>query len=135
MLGRLEKAWNNEKMKIHMFRKEYDKALSILKTNRYPDQSYGEGDILKVAADLEQLYPEEILSFYMSGLGNLNRSFNRKTYARKALVMVRVRHIWVDVLKTPDKWKEFGRNIKATNLRRPAFQEEFARELPDWKTL
>lgn len=135
MLERLEKARDDERMKIHMFRKEYDKALVILKTNRYPDHPYGEDDILKVAADLEEMYPDEILSFYMTGLDNLNRSLDRKAYARKALVMAKVRHVWVDVLKTPDKWNEFGRKVKQMNLKRPAFQQEFAKVLPDWKVL
>ena len=135
MLRRLEKAWDAERMKIHIFRKEYDKALILLKKTRYPDARYGENEILAVAKHLEQMYPEEILSFYMTGLGNLNYSFDRKTYAQKALVMAKVRHIWVEVMKTPEKWKEFGRKAKQNNLRRPAFQEEFAKVLPDWNRL
>jgi len=135
MLKRLEKARNAERLKIHMFRKEYDKALSLLKKSRYPDSQYDGNEILKTAKDLEQTYPEEILSFYMTGLGNLNYSFDRKTYARRALVMAKVRHVWVDVMKAPEKWKEFGRKVKQVNLRRPAFQEEFAKALPDWDTL
>ena len=70
MLRRLEKTWDAERLKIHMFRKEYDKALSLLKKSRYPDSRYGEDEILKIATDLERMYPEEILSFYMSGFGN-----------------------------------------------------------------
>jgi hypothetical protein len=81
------------------------------------------------------MYPEEILSFYMTGLGNLNYSFDRKTYARRALVMAKVRHMWVDVMKTPEKWEKFGRKVKEMNLKRLAFQEEFAKVLPGWKTL
>jgi len=135
MLRRLKKAWAVERMKIYMFRKEYDKALSLLKKSRYPDSQYGENEILKIATDLERMYPEEILSFYMTGLGNFNYSFDRKTYVRRALVMAKVRHIWVDVMKTPEKWGKFGRKVKQMNLRRPAFQEEFAKALPDWKTL
>jgi hypothetical protein len=135
MLKRLEKARDAERLKIHMFRKEYDKTLSLLKKSRYPDSRYGEDEILKTAKDLEQMYPEEILSFYMIGLGNLNYSFDRKTYARRALVMAKVRHIWVDVIKTPEKWEKFGRKVKQMNLRRPAFQEEFAKVLPDWNRL
>jgi len=135
MLKRLERARNAERLKIHMFRKEYDKALSLLKKSSYPDSQYDGNEILKTAKDLEQTYPEEILSFYMTGLGNLNYSFDRKTYARRALVMAKVRHIWVDVMKAPEKWKEFGRKVKQVNLRRPAFQEEFAKALPDWNTL
>ena len=135
MLKRLEKARDAERLKIHMFRKEYDKALSLLKKSRYPDSQNDGNEILKTAKDLERTYPEEILSFYMTGLGNLNYSFDRKTYARRALVMAKVRHLWVDVIKAPEKWGKFGRKIKQMNLRRPAFQEEFAKVLPDWNRL
>jgi hypothetical protein len=135
VLQRLEKARDAERLKIHMSRKEYDKASSLLKTHRYPDHPYGEDDILKVAGELEPMYPEDILAFYMTGLGNLNRSLDRKAYARKAEAMAKVRHVWVDVLKTPDKWKEFGRKAKEMNVKRPAFQQEFAKVLPDWKVL
>ena len=135
MLASLGSAWDGDRMRIHMFRKEYDKALSILKTNRYPDRAYDDGGILKVAEDLESVYPEEILSFYIAGLGNLNGSFDRKIYARKARVMAKVRHVWVDLLEKPEKWKEFGSRVKHMNLRRSAFQEEFARALSDWKNL
>jgi tetratricopeptide (TPR) repeat protein len=135
LLKKLEKTWDTERLKMHIFRKEYDKALTLLKKTRYPDTRYGESEILKTAAKLEQMYPEEILSFYMTGLGNLNYSFDRKTYARRALVMAKVRHMWVDVMKTPEKWEKFGRKVKEMNLKRLAFQEEFAKVLPGWKTL
>jgi len=70
-----------------------------------------------------------------SNNGELNYSSDRKTYARKAAVMAKVRHMWVDVIKTPEKWEDFGRKVKEMNLKRPAFQEEFAKVLPGWKTL
>ena len=135
MLSILEKARDAERLKIHMFRKEYDKALSLLKKSRYPDLQYGGNEILKIAEELEKMYPEKILSFYMTGLGNLNRSLDRRTYARRALVMAKVRHIWVDVMKTPETWEKFGYEVKEMNRKRPAFQEEFTKALPDWKAL
>ena len=118
-----------------MFRKEYDQALTILKKTRYPDTHYGGSEILKTAMKLEKMYPQEILTFYMTGLGNFNYSFDRKTYARSAAVAAKVRHMWVDVMKTPEKWETFARKVKIMNLKRPAFQEEFAKILSDWKTL
>jgi len=135
MLRRLEKTWDAERLKIHMFRKEYDKALSLLKKSRYPDSRYGEDEILKIATDLERMYPEEILSFYMSGFGNLNYSFNRKAYAQKAAVMKKVRHMYVEVMNSPDIWQKFARKVKNMNLKRPAFQDEFSKVLPGWKAL
>jgi len=134
VLEQLENTWDSERLKIHMFRKEYDKALALLTRGRYPDTRYGGSEILKIAKQLEEMYPEEILAFYKSGLGNLNRTFDRKTYARKAEVMVKVRHVLVDVMKTPEKWEDFGRMVKQLNLNRPAFQEEFGKKLPGWKT-
>ena len=135
VLEQLENTWDSERLKIHMFRKEYDKALALLTRSRYPDTRYGGSEILKIANRLEEMYPEEILVFYKSGLGNLNRTFDRKTYARKAEVMVKVRHVLVDVMKTPEKWEAFGRKVKQLNLNRPAFQEEFGKKLPGWKIL
>ena len=135
LLKELEKAWDSEKLEIHMFRKEYDQALIILNNNRYPDTRYGESEILKTAAKLEKMYPDEIIKFYMTGLGNLNHSFDRKTYASKAQVMKKIRHMWVDVMKTPEKWDKFARQVKEVNLKRPAFQEEFSKVIPEWKTL
>ena len=135
LLKKLEKIWDDERLKIFMFRKEYDQALTILTKTRYPDRRYGSSKILKTAMKLEKMFPQEVLTFYMTGLGNLNYSFDRKTYARKAAVAAKVRHMWVDVMKTPEKWETFGRKIKGMNLRRPAFQEEFAKVLPGWKTL
>jgi len=41
----------------------------------------------------------------------------------------------VDILKTPEKWAKFARQVKLDNKKRPAFQEEFARVIPDWQTL
>ena len=109
--------------------------MSLLKKSRYPDSQYGGNEILKIAEELEKMYPEEILSFYRSGLGNLNCSLDRKTYAQRALVMAKIRRVWVDVMKQDEKWKEFGREVKRMNLKRPPFQEEFARALIDWNTL
>lgn len=135
LLKKLEKAWDTERLKIHLFRKEYDQALTILTKTRYPDTHYGGSEIIKIANKLEKMYPQEIINFYKTGLGELNYSFDRKTYARKAAVMAKVRHMWVDVIKTPEKWEDFGRKVKEMNLKRPAFQEEFAKVLPGWKTL
>ena len=93
LLKELDKAWETDRIKIHMFRKEYDKALSLLTKLRYPDTPYGGDEILKIAEKLEQTHPKEIFAFYQSGLGNLDGSFDRKTYQHKARVMAKVRHM------------------------------------------
>jgi hypothetical protein len=43
--------------------------------------------------------------------------------------------MWVDVMKTPEKWEIYGRKVKTMNSKRPAFQEEFAKAIPGWKDL
>ena len=102
---------------------------------RYPDSRFGEPEILKIAAVLEKEYPKQILAFYMTGLGNLDRSCQRKTYVHKAQVALNIRHMWIDVLKEPAKWEAFAKQVKMTNRKRPAFQEEFTRVVPGWREL
>lgn len=135
ILQKLDRTWNSEKLKIFMHRKEYDKALATLLKARYPYNSYGGEYELKVAAKLENLFPDKILGYYQSGLGNLNRSLTRKEYAMKAKVMVKVRHMYMDIMNTPEKWANFARQVKLDNKKRPAFQEEFTDAVPGWKVL
>ena len=116
-----------------MHRKEYDKALATLLKTRYPSDSYSGQYELKVAAKLEKRYPDEILGYYRSGLGNLNRNSTRKDYARKAKVMKNVGHMYVDIMNTPEKWTTFARQVKLENKRRSAFQQEFEKIVPGWK--
>jgi hypothetical protein len=75
------------------------------------------------------------LNFYVSGLGNLTINASRREYAREALVMAKVRHIYPDLLKSGNGWEKFAGKIKRENLRRPAFQEELAKAVPGWKEL
>jgi len=128
MLKKLENAWDEEKLKIYMIRAEYGKAMTTLSKMRYPHGYYGESDIMRVAAKLEEKYPEQILSFYMSGLGNLNQSSGRKVYAEKAAVMAKVRHMLVVVMKAPDKWKSFALKVKKPILNALRFRKN----LPKW---
>ena len=100
-----------------------------------PGRRYDDRDALKVAHALEELLPEEILAYYRSGLGDLKVNLPRKEYAAKAVFMAKVRHMFVDVLKTLQDWEAFARPIKIANIKRPAFQEEMARAVPGWKEL
>jgi hypothetical protein len=38
-------------------------------------------------------------------------------------------------MKRIDEWKKYAVPIKSNNANRPAFQDEFARVIPDWKSL
>lgn len=133
VLDKLGRTWDSEKLKIHMHRKEYDQALAVLLKMGYPSWGYSDGDELKTATKLETHFPEQILQYYRSGLGNLDRSAVRKDYVRKAGVMEKVRHMYVDILKAPEKWLEFVRQVKQANVRRPALQEEFGKVVTGWK--
>jgi len=135
VLSKMKNAWRGERMKIHMHRKEYDQAMKILSKTRYPISDWDIGDDIRVAEKLEKRFPEEILKYYLSGLGCLTKSATRKEYARKAKIMVRVRRMLVDIIGDKPRWQKFAVKIKKDNARRPALQEEFARALPDWRKL
>jgi hypothetical protein len=135
ILQRLKKAGSSNRLKIHMHRNEYDEAVAILAKGRYPLSSWGGEYEIQVAAKLEQRYPEKILKYYLSGLGNLNHNADRKEYARNAMIMAKVRQVLVNVLSDEAGWKKLAGKIKMDNLRRPAFQEEFARLVPGWRDL
>ena len=132
----LEKYFNIQAVKIYLYRKEYEKALRYFKT---PSQSnyyyFGQSEVFSVAKDLEELYPEQILEFYKSSVGNLNVSTSRKIYAQNAVAVMRIRRILVEIMKKTDEWKKYATQIKLNNAGRPAFQDEFARIIPDWKSL
>ncbi len=135
MLAAVERARPQERLKVHMHSEEYDQAINILSKMRYPDDRFGGDDLLKIAARLEERYPDQILAFYMSGLGKLNQSMQREPYAQKAKIARKVRYMCLDVIKAPEKWEAFARQVKTANLKRPAFQEEFAKLLPGWNAM
>jgi len=108
VLNRLAGGRETETLKIRMHRQEYDAAVAVLIKCGYPtyewDGSYG----IQVAKKLEARFPEEILGYYVSGLGNIGANAVRKEYARKAKVMCRIRSLLLDVLKAETRWREFA---------------------------
>jgi len=135
VLAALEVVRGEERLKIHLERGQEEQAVRLQSGLRYPDHPYGGGELFHVAARLERKYPEQVLAFYRTGLGNWRQNAARAVYARKAQAAVKVRHVYVDVLRQPEQWAAFARPIKEANKSRPAFQEEFAKALPDWRTL
>jgi len=132
----LEKNFNIQAVKIYMYRKEYEMALRYFKPPfRSTYHIFGESELFSISKRLEVLFPEEILAFYRSSVGNLNVSASRKIYAQDALGIMRVRRVLVEVMKRPEEWKAYALKIKSNNSKRPAFQEEFARVIPDWDSL
>ncbi len=135
LIERLDDAWTSERLKILMYRKDYEKALAVLLKERYPIHAWDSGDELRTAKQLKTRFPDQILTYYLSGLGNLNSNSTRKEYAQRAGVMLKVRHMLVDILKDENRWKAFAGKVKRDDLRRPAFQEEFAKIIQGWREL
>jgi tetratricopeptide (TPR) repeat protein len=84
ILKRLDKAWDGEKLKIFMHRKDFDQALAVLKKMGSPGRRYYNREALNVAQALETRFPREILAYYRSGLGDLKINRTRKEYADQA---------------------------------------------------
>jgi hypothetical protein len=135
ILAQLENAWDTEQLRIRMHRKEYEEAVAVLTRSRYPLYAWDSAYELRTARRLEGRYPEAILKYYLSGLGNLKTNAPRKEYARKAQVMKKVRHLLVDVLRDAPRWRDFAIKVKQDNIKRPAFQEELAKAVPGWQAL
>ena len=135
LIERFDHAWTSELLKILMHRKEFEKALAVLLKEKYPSRTWDSSDELRTAKQLETRFPDQILAYYLSGLGNLNSNAARKEYAERAKVMLKVRHMLVDIIKDGNRWKTFAAKVKRDNLRRPAFQEEFSRVIPEWQEL
>ncbi len=135
VLARVKDAWRTEQLKIRMHRREYDEAMAIIAKGRYPTSDWGDAYEIKAAKKLETHYPEAILKYYLSGLGNLKVNASRKEYARKAKVMAKVRHLLVEVLGNEKRWRSLAVKVKQDNIRRPAFQDEFAKAVPRWREL
>jgi hypothetical protein len=94
ILARLENAWGKEQLRISMHRKEYEEAVAVLTRSRYPLYAWDSSYELRTAKRLEGQYPEAILKYYLSGLGNLKTNAPRKEYTRKAQVMKKVHHVF-----------------------------------------
>lgn len=62
-------------------------ALAVLIKCGYPTYEWDGKYEFKAAKKLEVRFPEEILGYYISGLGNLGANAVRKEYARKAKIM------------------------------------------------
>lgn len=130
LLECLKKAWETEQLKIYMHRKEHEQAVAVLGRMHYPLGGWESSDELLIAKKLETFFPEVVLKFYLTGLGNLKENATCNEYTRKAKVMTKVRRVLVEVLKDESRWLKFAGPIKQNNLKRPAFQQEFAKAVP-----
>jgi hypothetical protein len=135
MLKAIERATQIDQLEIFLFRKEFDKAVEVLPKLLYPHPKYGDDRLFRMIAKLESKYPNQVLEFHRKGLGNVRAVGERAAYAGQARAALRMRHIWLDVLKTPEAWQACAKNVKALTLKKPAFQQEFAKTIADWKEL
>ncbi len=135
ILAQIKGIWETEQLRIHMHRKDYEAAIAVLTHGRYPIRAWDGDYQIQTAKRLERRFPEEILKYYLSGLGNLKTSEVRKEYARKAQVMAKIRHLLIEVLRDNERWRAFAIKVKQDNLKRRAFQEEFAKVVPGWQEL
>jgi hypothetical protein len=135
ILTSLDDTWETEKLKICMYRKDFEQALDTLQEMGPPGGRFDDEYALKVAQKLEERFPKEIMAHYRSGLGNLKVNLPRKVYAAKAVFMAKIRHMFIDIQKSPEGWEAFALPIKDANRRRPAFQEEMAKKVPGWRVL
>lgn len=55
--------------------------------------------------------------------------------ARALEAIDKVRHVLVEVLDYKPRWEKFARKVKQDNLRRSAFQQEFADAVPGRREL
>lgn len=135
ILARMKSVWNTEQLRIRMHRKEYDEAVAVLGRSRYPLYAWDSAYELQTAMRLESRYPEEILKYYLSGLGTLKTNASRKEYARQAQVMSKIHRVLVEMLRDAPRWRVFALKVKQDNIKRPAFQEEFAKVVLGWRQL
>ena len=135
IIAQLDTSWLSERIKIRMVREEYEEALALLLKGNYPSLAGDSGEELLAAKQLEERFPEQILTYYLSGLVNLNNNAPCKEYARLARVMVKVLSLLLYVIKDEARWKLFAAKVKGDNLRKPAFQEEFGRVITEWGEL
>lgn len=132
ILKQLNKAYERDQMLIFIDREEYPKALEILNK----ETPYGIFHIdYDIAEKLKTRYPKDIVNYYIRALGNYNTAKDRKAYADQAKLALRIKEIYLNNLNDPASWRELLINIKNSNKRRPALQEEFSKIIPEWKNI
>ncbi|MBM3293161.1 MAG: hypothetical protein FJY82_01420 [Candidatus Aminicenantes bacterium] len=131
LMANLQKAWPSEQVKIRLLRGEDALAAEIISRQRL--ERYSGFEFLSQAKRLEKTQPEKILKFYLTGVGSLRHPMPRKQYARIAKALEMIRRVLVDVLNDAGRWNQYKAELLRKTKHWPAFHEEAAERIADWK--
>ncbi len=137
VLQLLSEARPVDQIEIHLERDETNRAARLFAGCSFVagDFRLGDSRLLALADTLKMDFPGQVLDFYMNGLRRVGITAPRKDYAAQAEILLRIRHLMLEVLNDRKRWEELAGTMKRENLNKPAFQEEFARVIPDWERL
>lgn len=124
-------AKEDEKIKIRMYRKEYRDVIATLEDYTVATPIVDPFK-MSVAQQLEDLFPKEILEFYLRAIRKANTAA-RIFYIAIASASLGVRRLLLDVLREPQRWREYLCDLKFRNRFRPSFDEVFGKVFPEWK--
>ncbi len=125
ILKRLDSAWPEQRLKIFLSCLDYSSALKRITKTSYPE-------FYSIVKILESKFPDEILNYYIRGIGNYNISATRKVYNENVLATTQVKKMFIEVMNKPNEWQTLRLKIKYANAKGPAFQEEFKKVIKDW---
>ncbi len=133
----LSQARKVDQIDIHLERGNPHAAVGLLEECSILAGAFSLGDshLLEIAHTLQEDFPEQVLDFYMKGLRQVGITAPRKKYAAQADILLKIRHLVLEICGDRQRWEELGGRIKRDNHNKPAFQEEFARTIPDWEQL
>lgn len=126
-----------DQIEVHLERDETNRAARLFAECSLLAGVFRPGDsrLLALAHTLKIDFPGQVLDFYMKGLRRAGITASRKDYAAQAEILLRIRHLMLEVLNDRKRWEDLAGRIKRENLNKPAFQEEFARVIPGWERL
>ncbi len=137
ILQLVSEARRADQIRIHLERGDLHRAAQLFDECSFLAGSFSLGDshLLEIADTLQPHFPEQVLDFYMKGLRRVGITAPRGEYAAQADILLKIRHLMLNILGNRPRWEELAGRIKRDNERKPAFQEEFARIIPDWRRL
>jgi hypothetical protein len=122
-----------------MHRKEFDNVIKILnklmesynKPYNYPSNNIDSAEF-KAAEELKIKYPNDILKFYLTAIGDLTTAKDREVYKRQAKIASKIQDIYINILKDKNPWDAYITDIKNKNRNKKALQDEFNKIIKNW---